>query len=253
MWKGICVSLLSLSFTTMVWGQLSDRSFDKPPAHVKFHDGQMFVFSGTLAWTIDLSKLSIPDDECGTRCDTINGSLRQSCFGKCAWFYPDILGFDEANHRLFFSTYTDFSRNRPNVLFAADLDTGKIRHLFATWASGLSGGLLSPDGRYLAYANWYHVGGCFNPAAAYVVDLSPKHDSRSIAPPVQLGEVEFTGGIYLPKGDFPVIVPVGWKSEFGLEIKEETYHEHPCDKPIESRRYDVDVRTLRFAEPHFEP
>jgi hypothetical protein len=253
MWKAICISLLSLSFTTPAFGQLSDRSYDKPPLHVKFQNGQMSIVCDKLSWTFDLSMLSIPDEECGTPCDTVNGRSRQRCFGKCTWFYPSIVGFDEKSHRLFFSAYTDSSHNRPNVLFAADLDTGKIRHLFATWASGLTNGLSSPGGRYLAYASWYHGGGCFNLAGAFVVDLSPIHGEPSADPSVQLAQVGIAVGTPLPKGDFPVIVPVGWKSEFVLEVKEERYHDKPCDEPIQFSRHDVDVRTLRFDVPHLRP
>ncbi len=210
---------------------------------VLYSNGRMeFQYAGKPV-VIDGAMVPFPEKECGTRCEDLTGSLRKDCRGKCSMFEPEALAFNPAKPALIFGIFTDFSQNKPMVLMEADLQTGGYRHLIAFYTAGLTDAVFSPDGRYLAFANWVHDGGCFNSSRVGVIDLED-HTGITVA---EFGADSFANGS-MPK-QVRRFSALRWRSATTLEGIESTFSTARCTNPIRQLTRSVDISTLDLHPP----
>ena len=119
-------------------------------------------------WSIDLAKLPIRLSDCEVQEKCYVGEF---CSGVCVRS-AQMVGVDETRRRVYFIVNTGHSQNPPKVLFQYNLATRVARKLTTDSGVGMAWLLVSPNGRYLAYAMWWHLGLTCPPlSTATVVDL----------------------------------------------------------------------------------
>ena len=238
-------------------GQVTTRVFTKyKNCDATFSSGRLNIVANGRASTIELSSIPIPENECDTKCVEVSDSLRGGCYGKCAWSNPEVVAFDASQDRLILGIKTGFSQNKTIVLVEANLQDKSFRHLLAVWSAGLTHGVLSPSGRYLAYARWTHAGGCFNIASVEIVDRNG-HDlqahgsgNQDTAMLANFGVScnGCVGDLYAAK-QLSTFVPVRWQSQSVLEVQESVSGTDDCTSPIRTVQHAVDIGGLAFAAP----
>jgi len=220
-----------------------------PGLQVESRGEQMILLSDAATWAVDLSRIPVAENECGSSCATVTGPLRERCYGKCV-FGGAIVAFDQPAHRVFLQVSTGFSTNRPLVLFEVDLNTGSFQRLLSSFSAGFTHATMSPDRQYLAYAKWTVGGGCLSAASVAVVDLGPAQARDRLQEPVHVAEVPRPGNQAVGAEEFQQVLRIGWQSAYELEIEESRYRIKGLDcEPLDNIRRVMDVRAMRFVKP----
>lgn len=139
----------------------------------------------------------------------------KDCEGHCPPINMTFLALDEARGSIYFSVPLDRASNVPFLIYRASLKGGGPERLVETSSSGLANGVVSPNGRYLAYTEGWHGSGCYAGANAEIIDLT---EHRILNGPTfaALQEAE-------KQRDLVAARHLRWLSNSQLEIKNERY------------------------------
>jgi hypothetical protein len=179
-------------------------------------DNEIEIRRGGGVWRLNLSRL-IRNNDCSApyryRERICTGPPAAACpecprvFGAVAW--------DERRSKLYFELSTGHSQNNPRTIFSYSLITRRVVRFTNTWSASLSGGVVSPSGRYLAYLNLGHGGYCANTSRVEIIDL---WEDRLASPRVRAAAA----------GDMTDIRRLRWLAARTLEYEGVAYEEADC-------------------------
>ena len=236
----LSASLLMFGFDdTPVPGVISTR-FGSIEVVYKMDNGmeakEFRILEGSHEWKVDLSGIIRTND-----CETLGvqpamcpESPKAPC-PKCPRRFK-ALAWDGQHRRVYFALTTGISWENMWLILNYSLITHQTTRLTGTWAAGLSTGVISRSGQYLAYVKSHHVSpafGCGPNADLEIVDL---WNRRSANPAIDVKN---------PDG-FGWIEKLIWESASKLQYAG-AVHRLDC-KPIPGRAFEgaIDVSSLKF-------
>jgi hypothetical protein len=151
-----------------------------PPQFLEGDTDEIVMQRGSRVWRVDLSTLIRNND-----CSWPYVNQERVCQGRPTAPCPECprrcvkqLAWDGRRDKLYFAIQTGTSHNNPWTIFNYSLRTRKVARFTSTWSSVLEGGVVSPDGHYLALINNAHAGMCANFSRIEVVDLWERRSAQ---------------------------------------------------------------------------
>ena len=208
--------LLGLSVTCLAQTQTSHREF-KPTGSAQFEDDSegVVVHFGGRDWKPDLSQLPLKAKDCpeNPEAEKACANVRLACLACItAW---DPVAWDEAREVFYMAAALGIGRNRPSIIFAYNLRSGRIRRIGADEGGGFNDAAVSPSGRYLAYIGYAVCGVCCTTSDLRVIDT----------------QTLISGAFGLPTtndDDRPRVLAVRWAGPSTIEYDAEIVRESAC-------------------------
>jgi len=195
--------------------------YEKGPFHVEFPTGQIVVSAEGEEWTIDLEKLPLLPSDCQQP--------------QCKPLSARIDGVAENPPRLYLTATTEIGgKNLPVVLFEANFRSRTIRRILGN-EPNLSKVVVSPSGRYLAYATYFSMGACSVTSSVWVTDLQGWRTGRDTA------QVAADGINPRVQAE-----PVQWNDDAHLVIQKRTFPGDNLCGEHEEETKTVDVGSLHW-------
>jgi len=190
-------------------------------------------FNGS-EWKIDVGKLPYYKSECSPESEAFNISIHPKWTG-CG-HDPEVVGSTLSPPRIFFTLWIGgYAKNLQYALFEAR-DEGPFVRRLLTADGGVGALMISPSGRYLAFAGRWSNGVCHVSSWIEVADLGPNKDSTA---PAMMAEVRKPTGSMLAE-------PLRWTRGDKLIYREASIENDNSCKPNPWQTNSIRMKSLRF-------
>jgi hypothetical protein len=195
----------------------------------------VIIHYGGREWSVDLSQIPIAAGDCEDP-DASQSCAKShvNCLDCISAWQPVV--WDEPHQVFYMAAGTGTGKNKPWVIMAYDLRTGKLRRIALDNSGGFNGAAVSPTGRYLAYIGYAVCGVCCTTSDLRLIDTTTLKTGTFSIPGANAGEL-------------PRIRSIHWAGPSTIDYEAQGIRESDCvdGKPSE-RSWAASVQVAQVLE-----